>query len=183
MTCTPSTGHKTPLVFWRLFHLRTATAPTFPSQCLWTVTVTPLHNCTSEVATASIALFSGGMPMAQLNKQNLTAAFAVTLNLWELTTPRFQVPMTESDMGPQTVPQRDTICQKVHKVKRKVKPTQGLQICLWDLSQCFLENSVNCLKATSKPETGEKSLPPTLSQSTCHVSKYLLFVRSLFLPR
>lgn len=58
--------------------------------------------------------------MAQTNKLNLIAAIAVTLHPWELTISRkcFQVPMTEADKGPQTVPyrQRDTFLPKgAHK--------------------------------------------------------------------
>lgn len=107
--------------------------------------------------------------MGQQNKLNLIAATAVALHLWELTTSRkcFQAPMTEADKGPQTVPHK----QRCTQVKRKVKPTQGLQMWLLDLTWCFLENSVICLEATSKPEPGEKSSsyisPPTLSQSMC----------------
>lgn len=112
-------------------------------------------------------LFSRWVPMAQPNKPNLIAPVAVTLHLWELTSPRtcFQVPMTEADKGPQRVPyrQRGTpFARRCTQVKRNIKPTQGPQIWLLDFSRCYLENSVTCLEATSKCEPGEKSLPSTL---------------------
>lgn len=121
-------------------------------------------------------LFSRWVPMAQPNKPNLIAAVAVTLHLWELTSPRkcFQVPMTEADKGPQTVPHRQRrtpFARRCTQVKRNIKPTQGPQIWLLDFSRCYLENSVTCLEATSKCEPGEKSFllhfRPTLSQSMC----------------